>query len=278
MKKFLILVALSIQMSTICSSQTISQAARNLAADSIKRIMLEQAALRTPTLRQIYISTDIISKGDIESKLHDNLLFKGKASTIRTTAIFNVPLKSWGKNSVSATFTYFQQELRVTDLQSFHAGLGNEDLKLNKGTVGLTASFQSRDSLFQRPVYYILNASGVTDDFGALKKLSFLGTAVMPLKQSATTRYSAGLILNIDPSIKIPVFPLFTYWHKFKNNIEANIGLPTGMNLRKEVFQRLSVTLGNTISGSLAFLNLNNPNLPNNANYTTIDLKKRYKC
>jgi len=70
-----------------------------------------------------------------------------------------------------------------------------------------------------------------------------------------------------------PVSSLFTYRHRFKNNIEANIGLPTGMNLRKEVSERLWLTLGNTISGSLAFLNINSPNLPNNANYTTIDLK-----
>ena len=258
---------------TVASAQKTPGVKKVQTADSIRRIMFEQAAIRNPILRQINISTDVISGGDISSKLYDDPLFKGKTSTVRTTAIFNVPVKSWGKNSVSASLSYFQQRLQVTDVESYNSRLGNEDIIFNKSTVGLTASFQRVDSLFGRPVFYMASISGVSNDVSSIKKLSYLGTILFPLKQTATTRYSLGAVINIDPSLKVPAFLLFTYWHKFKNELELNFNLPSQVGLRKGISDKLWATLGTSLSGSLAFFNLDQPNLPHDVNYTTIDLK-----
>ncbi len=258
-------------------SSVFSQTQREIAikhmTDSIKRTMFEQAALRNPILRQVNISTDIISGGEINSKLYDNPLFKGKINTVRTMAIFNVPVKSWGKNSVSASVSYFQQHLQITDVESYNSGLSNEDIVFNKSTVGLTASFQRIDSLFGRPVFYMASVSGVSNDVSSVKKLSYLGTVLFPLKQTAITRYSLGVVINIDPSLKVPAFVLFTYWHKFKNDLELNFNLPSQVGLRKGISDKLWTTLGTSLSGSQAFFSLDQPNLPHDANYTTIDLK-----
>ena len=269
----LIFIAFLMLAVTVVSAQTIPGVKKVQTADSVRRIMFEQAALRNPILRQINISTDVISGGDINSKLYDDPLFKGKTSTVRTTAIFNVPVKSWGKNSVSASLSYFQQRLQVTDVESYNSRLGNEDIIFNKSTVGLTASFQRVDSLFGRPVFYMASVSGVSNDVSSIKKLSYLGTILFPLKQTATTRYSLGAVINIDPSLKVPAFLLFTYWHKFKNELELNFNLPSQVGLRKGISDKLWATLGTSLSGSLAFFNLDQPNLPHDVNYTTIDLK-----
>ena len=273
MKYYLIPITLLTFSSTFCAAQTVSEVSRSLAEDSVKRSRLEQAAIKNPVLRQINISTDIISKSNITSNLNGNPLFKGKASTVRTTAIFNIPIKSWGKNSFSTTVSYFQQRLKVTDVQSFQASLSNDDLNFNKSTVGLTASFQRRDSLFNRPVYYSASISGLTNEASSIKKISYLAMAIFPLKQTATTRYSLGLVINIDPSLNVPAFVLFNYWHKFNNNLELNISMPSKVELRKEFSERLWATAGTSLSGSIAFFKIDQPNIPKDNNYTTMDLK-----
>lgn len=273
MKYLLISTSILLFVTTWCSAQNISELSRTSTRDSVKAGMLEQAALRNPVLRQINISTDIISRGNITSDLNGSPIFKGKAKTVRTSMIFNVPIKSWGKNSVSASVSYFQQHLNLTDVQSFSPGLSSSDIVFDKPTVGLTASFQRRDSLFHRPVYYVLNVSGLTNNTSSFKKVSYLGMAVFPLKQTANTSYSVGVIVNIDPSLKIPLFPLFSYWHKFQSGLEFNFNLPSQFGVRKELTGNLWGTFGTTLSGSVAFFNLDQPNLPRDVNYTTIDLK-----
>ena len=273
MKYYLISTALLSVASTFCSAQTVSEVSKTLAQDSIKKSYLQQAAIKNPVLRQVNISTDIITKSDITSNLNGNPLFKGKASTIRTAAIFSIPVKSWGKNSISTTVSYFQQNLKVTDVQSFQPGLSNDDLKFNKSTVGLTASFQRGDSLFNRPVYYSASISGLTNDASSIKKISYLAMAIFPLKQTATTRYSLGLVINIDPSLNVPAFVLFNYWHKFNNNLELNVSMPSRIELRKEFSDKLWATAGTSLSGSIAFFQMDRPNIPKDNNYTTMDLK-----
>lgn len=273
MKNFLIPIIPILFLVNFCSAQTITQVARRLAEDSVKADYFEQAAIRNPSLRQLHISTDIISEGNITSKLNGQPLFKGKSHAIRTNAIFTVPVVSWGKNSISATGSYFQQDLKITDIQSFSPELGTQDRDFNKLTVGLTATFQRMDSLFNRPVFYSASISGVTNNINSIKKLSYLGTIFFPLKQTATTRYSLGVVVNIDPSLNIPAFLLFTYWHKFNHDLELTFNMPSQVSLRKGFSDKMWLTLGTSLTGSLAFFNLNSPILPHDVNYTTIDLK-----
>ncbi|MDY0905813.1 DUF6268 family outer membrane beta-barrel protein [Pedobacter sp. CFBP9032] len=272
MKKSIVAFTYILFAVNFCYAQNRQELSKN-AKDSLSRIQLEKAAITNPILRQVTVSTDVIGKGDISSELTGNPLFKGKTSTLRTTIVLNLPVASWGKNSFSVSGAFFQQQLKVTDMQSFSPLLGNEDITFNKGTVGLTASFSRRDSIFGRPVYYMASATGVTNDFDRIKRISFLGTAVIPLKQTAKTRLTAGLVVNIDPSLKVPAFLIFSYWHKFDNQLELNLNLPSGAGLRRAFSDRFWTTFGTTLGGSLAFFDLKSASLPNDANYTTIDLK-----
>jgi hypothetical protein len=68
-------------------AQNNSNAYQKVLADSMKRNALSKAALNYPALRQIHISTDMITKSDVTSNLSGQSLFKGKAQTIRTSVL-----------------------------------------------------------------------------------------------------------------------------------------------------------------------------------------------
>jgi hypothetical protein len=255
------------------SVSAFAQTDRRKMIDSMRMAAMSQIAQQNPILRQVHISTDVIGNGDITSRLYGDPIFKGKARTVRTNARFTVPVKSWGKNSISASFSYFQQRLEITAVQSLNPLVGSEDRIFNKSTVGLTASFVRRDSLFRRPIFYSVNVLGLTNSASSIKKLSYLGTAIFPLKQTATTRYSVGIVINIDPSLKVPVVPIFTYWHKFSNGVELNFNMPQQVGFRKAFSDKFWATFGTSLSGSVAFFNISQPNLPNDVNYTNVDLK-----
>jgi hypothetical protein len=272
MKSSFALTAILMLTTCLCSAQE-NDLANKAIRDSIGKLRLEQAAINNPILRQVHISTDLISSGNLESKLLGEEFLKGKASTIRTTVVVNIPVLSWGKNKIIASGTFFQQELSAREVKSKFAEVDGQDFDFNKGTVGLTASFQRRDSLFGRPVFYMASISGVTNEPDAIKKVSFLGTAVFPMKQTAKTRTSLGLVVNIDPGLKIPAFVIFSYWHQFDNEIELNFNVPSSVGLRRAFSDRLWATFGTTLGGSLAFFDLNSPNLPRDVNYTTMDLR-----
>lgn len=273
MKYFLFPNLLILFAATYCSAQNNSNVYQRVVADSLKKNAISEAAINNPTLRQIHISTDLISKGEITSKLYGQPLFKGKGQTIRTSAIFNIPVKSWGKNSVVATTSYFAQHLKIDEIERPDGTLSSNEIEYNEFTVGLTATFQRRDILFGKPVFYMASISGLTNEASSIKKLSYLGSAIFLLKQTSTTRIATGIIVNIDPSMSVPAIPLFTYWHKFGNNLEFNVGVPTGIGLKKAITKNLWANIGTSVSGSVAFLNLDYQNLPKDVNYTTIDLK-----
>lgn len=273
MKHPVFLTVVGLFTTTLCSAQNNSNAYQQMAADSMKRSALTEASLTNPTLRQIHISTDIISKGDVTTNVNGQPLLKGKARTIRTSVLFNIPVASWGKNSVSASASYFAQDLKVTDIQRLDGSTGNPNLDFNKAAVGLSATFQRRDSLFGKPVFYMASISGLTNSASSVKKVSYLASAIFLLKQTPQTRISAGLLVNIDPSLNVPVFPVVSYWHQFDNKLELNFALPSGAGLRKAVTENLWATFGTSLSGSVSFINFNYPNLPRDVNYTTIDLK-----
>ncbi|MCC8408322.1 DUF6268 family outer membrane beta-barrel protein [Mucilaginibacter sp. UR6-1] len=255
-------------------AQNTADAYKKRMTDSIKNFYLTEAAIRNPTLRQLTVTTDFIGGSDITSYLHGNKLLDGKLNQRRTTALFNLPLKSWGKNTITASFSMFHQRFQLNDVTTYQDNLPDfEGRVVNKFTVGFTGSFLRIDSLFGHPVVYTASVSGLTSRASSVQKMSYLGGMIFTIKQTRNMRSSVGLLLNIDPSINVPVVPLFTYWRKFNNDIELNINMPQQVSVRKTLSPNLWASFGTTLSGSIAFFRHNNPELPRDGNYSTIDLK-----
>jgi len=242
--------------------------------DSIRKVYIREAAIRSTSLRQVMVSTDFISNADINGKLYGNNLFDGKISQIRTSALVNVPVVAWGKNKVTASFSLFHQYLNLVSNKAYMPDDFNvQDTAMNKVTVGVSASFQRVDSLFGRRVIYTGSLTVLSDDYRLAQKISFLGGMIFQLKQTRTTNVSLGLLLNIDPAVNIPVLPLFVYWHMFPNKLELDISLPQRIGVRTALSKRSWFTFGSAIAGSVSFFRLSHAVLPADASFSSVDLK-----
>jgi hypothetical protein len=242
--------------------------------DSIKRIYMQEAAIRNPLLRRAMVTTEVISRTRVHSDLYGAPYFKAKLAQVRTFAFFNCKLTSWNKNMLTASVSFFNQHLDVNQIHAyqFDPGLTAES-SISKTTVGLTLSFNRIDSLFGRMVMYAGSVSGLTNDINSIKKLSFLGGMMLSLKQTPATSLMAGLLLNLDPSNNVPIIPAIIYHHHFPNKWELSIDLPQRINMRRQLLTNAWFSFGSSLFGSVAFLKYNKPRFPDNVNYSSFDLK-----
>lgn len=258
------------------SAQQSLKKENELKADSIKLLYLTEAAIRNPILRQVVVSTDITSKSDIHSKLYGNDFFQGKMSQARTNVFVTLPLASWGKNSITGSLSYEHQQFYFSDIDIANPAYEKlfNDTKNYHDILGFNLGYQRMDSLLGRDIIYTVNLNGQTGKKSTIQRLTFVGSALINLKHTKKTNLSAGLVLNIDPSINIPVFPIFTYWHDFGKGFEANINLPQQAYLRKEVKKDFFVRIGTAMNVSSSFLHNDNQTLiPSNINYTALSLQ-----
>lgn len=271
---FLLPICLGITMNTY--AQTTESKKEKKKSDAMKLNYYSEAAVRNPILRQVVVSTEFSGNADIKSELHGNKLFDGKISQSKTNVLLTIPLLSWGKNSITGSLLFENQQFRLSDVKAYQPEYQNalNDLKLNRNSVGFSAGYQRLDSLFGRNVVYMANVNGLTGKEGSIQRLGFLGTFLVNLKQTETTNFSAGLVLNIDKSVNFPVFPIITYWHKFSNGLELNVNLPQQAYLRKDINNRLSTSVGTTLSASSSFFNYKNQSImPQDINYTVLGLQ-----
>ena len=241
--------------------------------DSVKMSYLRQAAMRFPLLRQGGISKEIVGREEVKSDLYGNKLAESDVRISRIRANFNVPIISSGKNTIGASVGLLQQRFDFDQTKSFNPEYPVSDMKVDKTTINLSAFAARTGTLFNKPVTLSVNLSGLTDQMVSTFRLNMIAAASMTLKRTATTSYAVGLLVLIDPSAPTPVVPYFNYWHKFDNNWELFLDLPTRLALRKQVTKKASIAFGSELSGSTAFLDLKEPGLPQKNLYATLELK-----
>ncbi|NRF37519.1 hypothetical protein [Pedobacter foliorum] len=90
-------------------------------------------------------------------------------------------------------------------------------------------------SLFGKRMVY--SSSVIVDGSDKhFERVKGIFTGTMVLKANQRTKMTAGLLISIDPSAPTPFVPTFSYEHKFKNGLIADIVLPRSVYLRKFVF------------------------------------------
>lgn len=241
--------------------------------DSVKMSYLKQAALRFPLLRQGGISKEIVGREKVTSELYGNKLAESEVRISRIRANFNIPIMTSGKNTVGASVGLLQQRLDFENTRSFNDQYPVSDNRVDKTTINLSAFAARSGTLFSKPVSLSANISVLTDQMASTFRINLIAAATMTLKRTATTSYSVGLLVLINPSAPTPLLPYFNYWHKFDNDLEFFLDLPTRLAIRKQVTKKASLALGTEISGTTAFLNLKEPGLPQKNLYATLELK-----
>lgn len=242
--------------------------------DSITLIHLRAAALKYPTLRQAYVSREMIGNGKINAQLRDGSLYKGEMEIARTRVNLSLPVYRVGKHQFSTTINYLGQNFKLEKTTSLNPQFAIHDASDYKSTFSFSANYSISDSLFHHPVNFAASVLAVTDGSFSDARMNYLGIISFPLKRTTTTAYSIGLIINIDPASPAPAFPIFNYWHQFgPKGIELFVDMPSRLMLRKQLTAKTAVSLGSELGGTMAFLRFNTNYFPKRSIYTTLEIK-----
>lgn len=205
-----------------------------------------------PVFRNITIQKSYF--GDADYKLFSKegeLQREGELSEERVRISAIIPLYSknqWGM-AVGAVYTrenliYFNKS---TD------GLYRKE-KLNTNDVDATFSVTYTSMLFKKPVVYgatvVLGSTNLFD----VKKISGFVSSALVMKATPVTVSTLGLILNVDQSSLFPLFPLFSYWHRFDHSLwELDAVLPQKVMLRRSEVLKGWFSTGIEFNGSSFF-------------------------
>ncbi|MEO6285380.1 MAG: hypothetical protein ABIN80_09480 [Dyadobacter sp.] len=242
--------------------------------DSIRFVYYRMAALKYPTIRQAGISTDIISEANVRSNLRDGELFQGKAQITRVKAYFNLPISSWGKNTVSATFGVINEHTSISNVVNPNSLLGIKNMDTNFTTFNFSGSFSRSDSVFGKPVTYSATVSAVTNASLNRMRLTGMGFATVNLIRNPVTSLSVGAVLIADRSSIVPGYLLISYSRKFSNlGLELLADLPARVIVRKELSAKSFLSAGSELGGNMFFFNPKQSDLPTNAISTSLTIK-----
>ena len=272
-----VFISLTLFLLTVGGSfaQTVSETTTKKAADSSKMANLGAAAINYPMLRQVAISTDIMSGRDITAKFNGSPLFKAKTQLTRIGANFNLPVAQWGKNSITANISYLHERNDLSQVESYNPQIPVRNSAINTTTIGFTASYMRIDTLFNHQVIYSASITGLTDELSRVRSASEILGINVPFTRTATTSFSAGLYYINNPTSPTHIIPFISYWHKFEiGNIQLFADFPSRVILKKQLSPKSWVSFGSELGGSQSFLTLNQP-FPHNSISSTMEIKTR---
>lgn len=173
-------------------------------------------------------------KGLLQAKINTNINFiKKKNWLLGTTLGYNyISVKADMTEPLSK-----KKKIIDNDFHYFHAGVN-------------IAYFST---LFKKRT--IFTSSMIVDGSEKhFERIRGLLSGIMILKANERTKMSVGFIIPIDPLSEIPVIPTFTYMHKCRNGLIADIILPQNMYLRKHLFTNGRISFGTEMNQTTFYL------------------------
>lgn len=273
MKIKIILLSLVLWSCSIQAQNMISMASIHPAADTTNAGKKE-LAIRYPSLRQFNVAVNTFGYSDFTSKLDGTNFASGKIKTDRISSFYNTPALQWKNNSLSATINYTYTSSELKDITNELPDEQLMALTSNKSTIDVALNYSRSDSIFNHPIIYSLVVRGISDNLNSIRRFNFNGSFSLPLKRTANTSFSVGLLVLIDPSSPVPVEPIINYYHKFvSSGLELIVDIPTGINLKKQIAKNAWVMIGSNQSSYSIFYDKNNAYLDGKISYNTIELK-----
>lgn len=162
----------------------------------------------------------------------------------RIKANFNIPVIMKKQNKLTYSLFYDYEGFTVSnpENESIHK---NVDLHYISSIV----SYTFFSTLFKKPIIY--NGSLIVDGSQKnIERVKPMASAVLVLKRTDKTTMTAGLVGFYDPTSRIPVFPVFTYSHRFDNNLRLDIILPQRILLQTRVAKSGRLSLGSELNST----------------------------
>lgn len=192
-----------------------------------------------PVFRPLLIQSSLLPGREVESTYQNDRIGKARAlpgNQLRVTAA--TPVLRNKRIVVMAGVNYLFETGGYDHLSS---GTAASDVasRYYRQDIALTTSAMHQDSLFGRPVTYLASLTATGRNLSGIEKLTGGFTTMFAFRNTPTTRLSAGFNLQLDPSAKIPLLPVVSYWHRFaQSEWELDIVLPSRFYVRRPVLAK----------------------------------------
>ncbi|MBZ4037003.1 DUF6268 family outer membrane beta-barrel protein [Flavobacterium sp. 17A] len=229
-----------------------------------------------PNTRTFDVQYEALGPSDYDSKLFGNKLERGRIEEHnRFKAAFNLPFyASKSKRFVLTTSVRYKYEnFGYGDIFNYQTNqtYTKDNQEIHYWAGALTATYMS--TLFKKPVIY--NATTTVDgDEENFQRLKGFVSGVLVLKRTPSTTITAGALILLDPSSIVPVTPLFSINHKFKNSKwDMDFILPQRVLFRRELLENGRISLGTELNTESFYLNLDGSNLKGVYELNQLELK-----
>lgn len=229
-----------------------------------------------PSTRIFDLQYEQLGATNFEYKFFDENLYEGRIKEhSRLKLAMNLPFyRSNSKRFIlTSSFRYKYESYDFGQSFSTNPNVpftyGKQNFHYLAGA--LSATYMS--TLFKKPVIYNATVS-VDANHENFQRVKGLVSANIVLKKNMNTTITIGALAVLDPSSIIPVTPLFSYNHKFKNSKwDIDFILPQRLLFRRELLQNGRISLGAELNSESFYLNLNTTKLNGIYELNQIELK-----
>ena len=235
---------------------------------SIQILAQEKTSMKTfgksvtdkfPTTRIFDIQYEQLGATEFNSKLLGEKFEQGRIDDHNRLKIaFNLPFYvSNSKRFILTSSLRYKYESYAFDNRETNTLSGpfpNEKEDFHYFAGAISATYMSK--LFNKPIIY--NATTTIDgNQENIQRIKGFVSATLVLKKTASTTITIGALVMMDPSSIIPITPLFTYNHKFKNSTwDIDFILPQRLLFRRDLFENGRFSLGTELNSENFYLNL----------------------
>ncbi len=177
------------------------------------------------------------------------ILGEGQAQVTRFRAFASTPVYQQKKLTFSTSILYTHEDISNYTREAPSNPLVKNTMQVND--VDLTLSGIYQGVLWRKPVIHTASIILSSPNLIHIKRVSVIGSSSVIFVKGLQTRYSLGLLYLLDPSMALPIIPMFTYWHRFNNPLwEADVLLPQKIILRKAGFLNGWLSIGTELYGN----------------------------
>lgn len=212
--------------------------------DSIPQRAKAYIADKFPMARVLNLEYNLSGPYNYSSKLLGTALPEGKVESLyQLKGSVNVNFFSNRKWSFGSILSY----------RYVSVGLENENQRRDFHYHSESLNLSRFSRLFGKTAIY--TASAIVDGTEKhFERVRGVVSGTLLLKASRETQISVGLVGLLDPGSLVPIFPSFGYKHQFNNGWLADVILPRGVLIRKNVFSNGRFSLGSELENTFFYL------------------------
>lgn len=229
-----------------------------------------------PTTRTFDVQYEQLGPSNYDSELFGNKFERGRVeSHSRFKAAFNLPFYATKSKRfvLTSSLRYKYENYQFGDIYNYGTNetYRRENVDVHYWAGALTATYMS--SLFGKPAIYSATAT-VDGDEENLQRVKGFASGVLVLKRTPSTTITAGVLVLLDPSSIVPMTPLLSINHKFKNSKwDMDFILPQRILFRRELLENGRISLGTELNTENFYLHLNSPNMKGVYELNQLELK-----